>query len=65
MPAAASPAVARVGVTTPMGRAGKPDEIAEAILWLLDDRSSYVAGALLDVSAALIQRVIEASVTAM
>ena len=40
----------RVGVTTPMGRAGKPEEIAEAILWLLGDESSYVAGALIDVS---------------
>lgn len=41
---------ARVGVTTPMGRAGRPEEIAEAIVWLLGDDSSYVAGALLDVS---------------
>ena len=41
---------ARVGVTTPMGRAGKPEEIAEAIVWLLSDEASYVAGALLDVS---------------
>ncbi len=41
---------ARVGVTTPMGRAGRPEEIAEAIVWLLGDESSYVAGALLDVS---------------
>jgi NAD(P)-dependent dehydrogenase (short-subunit alcohol dehydrogenase family) len=40
----------RVGVTTPMGRAGRPEEIAEAILWLLGDESSYVAGALIDVS---------------
>lgn len=40
----------RVGVTTPMGRAGKPEEIAEAILWLLGEESSYVAGALIDVS---------------
>ncbi len=41
---------ARVGATTPMGRAGRPEEIAEAIVWLLGDDSSYVAGALLDVS---------------
>jgi NAD(P)-dependent dehydrogenase (short-subunit alcohol dehydrogenase family) len=33
-----------------MGRAGRPEEIAEAILWLLGDESSYVAGALIDVS---------------
>lgn len=29
----------------PMGRVGEPDEIAEAVLWLLSDRSSFVAGA--------------------
>ncbi|MCB5173584.1 SDR family oxidoreductase [Microvirga lenta] len=40
----------RVGATTPFGRAGRPEEIAEAIVWLLSDASSYVSGALLDVS---------------
>ncbi|MGO4841278.1 SDR family oxidoreductase, partial [Rhizobiaceae sp. 2RAB30] len=34
----------------PLGRPGVPQEVAEAIIWLLDDRSSYVTGALLDVS---------------
>lgn len=29
----------------PMGRAGRPEEIAEAIVWLMSDRASYVAGA--------------------
>lgn len=29
----------------PMGRAGEPEEIAEAIAWLMSDRASYVAGA--------------------
>lgn len=29
----------------PMGRAGRPEEIAEAIAWLMSDKASYVAGA--------------------
>ena len=33
-----------------MRRAGAPDEVAEAILWLLSDAASYTSGALLDVS---------------
>jgi NAD(P)-dependent dehydrogenase (short-subunit alcohol dehydrogenase family) len=41
---------ARMGATTPMGRAGTADEVAEAILWLLDDASSYVTGTFVDVS---------------
>jgi len=40
----------RLGVTTPMGRPGRPEEIAEAILWLLSDAASYATGAILDVS---------------
>jgi NAD(P)-dependent dehydrogenase (short-subunit alcohol dehydrogenase family) len=40
----------RLGVGTPIGRAGMPREVAEAIVWLLGDQSSYVTGALLDVS---------------
>lgn len=40
----------RLGATTPMGRPGKPEEIAEAIVWLLSDASSYMTGTLMDVS---------------
>ena len=42
---------ATLGVTAPLGRPGKPDEVAEAIVFLLDDRAaSYVTGAILDVA---------------
>jgi NAD(P)-dependent dehydrogenase (short-subunit alcohol dehydrogenase family) len=40
----------RVGANTPLGRAGEAEEVAEAILWLLGDKASYVNGAILDVS---------------
>ena len=34
----------------PMQRAGSPDEVAQAIAWLLSDAASYTTGALLDVA---------------
>jgi NAD(P)-dependent dehydrogenase (short-subunit alcohol dehydrogenase family) len=44
--------VERVTPMLPMGRAGKADEVAEAILFLLSDGASYVNGANLRVSGA-------------
>jgi NAD(P)-dependent dehydrogenase (short-subunit alcohol dehydrogenase family) len=41
---------AQLGATTPLGRAGSADEVAQAIIWLLSDEASYVTGALLDVA---------------
>ena len=35
----------RDGPNVPIGRAAQPEEIAEAIYWLLTDKASYVAGA--------------------
>ena len=40
----------RLGGQTPMRRPGEPDEVAEAVVWLLSSVSSYVTGALLDVA---------------
>lgn len=44
---------ARVASKIPMGRAGEPREIAEAIAWLVSPKSSYVTGAVLRVSGGL------------
>lgn len=40
----------KLGAATPLGRSGKPEETAEAIIWLLSDAASYVTGSILDVA---------------
>jgi NAD(P)-dependent dehydrogenase (short-subunit alcohol dehydrogenase family) len=40
----------RIGAGAPLQRAGEPEEIARAILWLASEEASYVSGAILDVS---------------
>jgi NAD(P)-dependent dehydrogenase (short-subunit alcohol dehydrogenase family) len=40
----------RLGAAAPLGRAGKPEEVAAAIVWLLSEAASYVTGAILDVA---------------
>lgn len=37
--------VAELAPRLPMGRAGRPEEIAEAICWLLSDKASYTSAA--------------------
>lgn len=39
-----------LGPSCPLGRPGRADEVAQSIFWLADDASSYVTGAILDVS---------------
>lgn len=43
-------AIRRVAPTIPLGRAGTVDEVASTVTFLLGDQSSYVHGAILDVS---------------
>ena len=42
--------VERIRPMIPMQRIGKPEEIADAVLYLLGDKSSYITGAILRVS---------------
>jgi hypothetical protein len=43
----------RVASRIPLQRAAMPDEIAEAVVWLLSDRASYVTGTVLRVAGGL------------
>ncbi len=42
--------LARIGPSVPIGRPGQPEEVAEAIVWLLSDAASYVAAECITVS---------------
>lgn len=42
--------LAKLGPTLPIGRVGKPEEVAEAIAWLMSPAASYVTGTILHVS---------------
>ena len=44
---------ARVAARIPMQRPGKPEEIAEAMLWLISEKASYVTGAVMPVAGGL------------
>ena len=40
----------RLGNMSPLGRPGEATEVAEAIMWLMSEKASYVTGALVDVA---------------
>jgi NAD(P)-dependent dehydrogenase (short-subunit alcohol dehydrogenase family) len=42
--------VARLQHTLPMKRGGQPEEVAEAVLWLLSPEASYVTGSFIDLA---------------
>jgi NAD(P)-dependent dehydrogenase (short-subunit alcohol dehydrogenase family) len=42
--------VERLGPALPMGRAGRAEEVAAAVLWLLDEGAGYCTGSVLDVA---------------
>jgi len=51
MNAATDPAVLeRSQSLTPMGRFGRPEEVAELVAWLCSDRVSFSTGAVYDIS---------------
>ena len=42
--------IERVKAFVPLKRGGRPEEVAQAILWLLSDEASYTTGAFIDVA---------------
>jgi NAD(P)-dependent dehydrogenase (short-subunit alcohol dehydrogenase family) len=45
--------VQRLQEKIPLGRGGQPEEVAEAILWLASEKSSFVTGSFIDIGGGL------------
>jgi 3-oxoacyl-[acyl-carrier protein] reductase len=43
----------RVRLAIPLGRLGRPEEIAEAVAFLVSDRAAFITGATLDINGGL------------
>jgi glucose 1-dehydrogenase len=41
--------LAKLGPTVPLGRTGKPEEVAEVVLFLLSPQASYVTNTIIDI----------------
>ena len=42
--------VSKLESAIPMGRGGRAEEVAEAIIWLLSDKASYATGTFIDLA---------------
>ena len=47
--------VSKLESAIPMARGGRPDEVAEAIVWLLSDKASYATGTFVDLGGGRIR----------
>lgn len=45
-----------LAMTVPLGRIGKPEEIAQAVLWLCSDAASYITGQSLGIDGGMVVR---------
>ena len=50
--AGAADRIEKLLLNVPMGRIGRPDEVAATIIWLLSAKVPYVSGAIVDISGA-------------
>ena len=41
--------VGRMAPTVPMQRGGRPEEVADGVLWLLSSAASYITGTILEI----------------